>query len=94
MSLIETLLTYDYGQADQKAAADEWAGKAEASGGNIDEHFASYALWLVGQGKAEEAATPGQQGACEPRARRGHVQRHEGGTAKGFAPQTAGSDRR
>jgi tetratricopeptide (TPR) repeat protein len=57
MSLIETLLTYDFGQADQKASADEWAGKAEASGGNIDEHFASYALWLVGQGKADEANT-------------------------------------
>ena len=50
MSLIETLLTYDFGMADQKGAADEWAGKAEASGGNIDELFSSYALWLVGQG--------------------------------------------
>lgn len=54
-ALIEVLLAGDYGLASEKAGADEFTARAEAINAPIDEHFTANALWLLHNGKVNEA---------------------------------------
>jgi len=54
-ALAEVLLTTDDGMASEASNAERYVQQAEATNAPIDEHFTSYALWLINQKKYEDA---------------------------------------